>query len=176
MAPTSAEAEEKHRWVRELQVGPETALAYLEQFWGRTLQDYDPDGPLPEIDPVVEVTSSTRGNAFDSKRAKELADAWRAEAFERGLSIREFVAERSKIRGRGLVGSYDEIADLLVKYAQSGAVDGFNITPWLVPSGIDDIVNELVPRLQERGVYRSEYAGPTLRANLGLRLPSETRS
>ena len=58
------------------------------------------------------------------------------------------------------------------EYAESGAVDGFNITPWLIPSGLDDIVNHLVPELQERGVYPTHYAGNTLRENLGLAAPA----
>ncbi|GAB2735970.1 NtaA/DmoA family FMN-dependent monooxygenase [Arthrobacter bambusae] len=175
LGATAKEAEEKHRWVREHQVGPETAIAYLEQFWGRTLSEYDPDGPLPDIDPVVDVTNPTRGNAFHGKSAKELAAQWRAETKERGQSIRQFVSERSQLNGRGLVGSYDDVAELLAEYAHTGAVDGFNITPWIVPSGLDDIVNELVPRLQERGVYRTEYEGATLRENLGLRRPVTRR-
>jgi FMN-dependent oxidoreductase (nitrilotriacetate monooxygenase family) len=176
LAPTAKEAEEKHQWVREQQVGPQTAIAYLEQFWGRTLTEYDPDGPLPDIDPVVEVTNATRGNAFHGKSAKELAAEWRAEAAEKRLSIRKFVSNRSQLNGRGLVGSYDDVADLLAEYAHSGAVDGFNITPWIVPTGLDDIVNHLVPRLQDRGVYRTEYEGTTLRENLGLRAPLARRN
>ncbi|KNH22498.1 F420-dependent methylene-tetrahydromethanopterin reductase [Arthrobacter sp. ZBG10] len=175
LAATEKEAAEKEHWVREQQVGPETAIAYLEQFWGRTLDGYDPDGPLPEIDPVVDVTNPTRGNAFHGKSARELAGQWRDEARGKGQSIRQFVAARSRLNGRGLVGSYDGVADLLAEYARTGAVDGFNITPWLVPGGLDDIVNELVPRLQDRGVYRTEYEGTTLRENLGLRVPSSHR-
>lgn len=45
---------------------------------------------------------------------------------------------------------------------------GINLTPYLVPSGLDDIVDELIPALQERGSYRTEYPGTTLRENLGL--------
>ncbi len=176
LAPTAKEAEEKLQWVRERQVGPQTAVAYLEQFWGRTLTEYDPDGPLPDVDPVVDVTNPTRGNAFHGKSAKELAAEWRAEATEKGLSIRQFVSQRSAVNGRGLVGSYDDVADLLAEYAHTGAVDGFNITPWIVPTGLDDIVNHLVPRLQERGVYRTGYEGTTLRENLGLRAPLTHRS
>lgn len=47
-------------------------------------------------------------------------------------------------------------------------MDGFNITPWLVPSGIDDIVNDLIPELQNRGLYRTEYPGSTARENFGV--------
>jgi len=50
------------------------------------------------------------------------------------------------------------------------ALDGFNLTPYLVPDGLDDIVDTLVPALQERGIYRREYTGSTLRAHLDLPL------
>jgi alkanesulfonate monooxygenase SsuD/methylene tetrahydromethanopterin reductase-like flavin-dependent oxidoreductase (luciferase family) len=50
-----------------------------------------------------------------------------------------------------------------------GAVDGFNISPYLVPHGLDDIVELLVPALQERGIYHIAYTGTTLREHLGLR-------
>ncbi len=68
-------------------------------------------------------------------------------------------------------GSYSQVADRLVEYARTGAADGFNISPWLIPTGLDDTVNHLVPALQERGVYPAEYAGSTLRENLGLATP-----
>jgi FMN-dependent oxidoreductase (nitrilotriacetate monooxygenase family) len=175
LAETDAEAAEKARWVAERQVTPATALAFLEAVWGTSLQHYDPDGPLPDIDPVVEVTGSTRGTSFAGQKARDTAAAWRAQASEKGLSIREFVIEASKRHG-GIVGGYQTVADLLARYADERVVDGFNIVPWLIPSGIDDIVDRLVPELQERGVYPTEYAGRTLREHLGLRAPLTRRA
>jgi alkanesulfonate monooxygenase SsuD/methylene tetrahydromethanopterin reductase-like flavin-dependent oxidoreductase (luciferase family) len=171
LAPTPQEAREKKEWVRSLQIGPQQAIAYLEQFWGRELQEFDPDGPLPEIDPVVEETSETRGSGFHGAKARQLADQWRAEAKEKGLTIRQFVSAKTSRVDATFTGSYTEVADRLVDYARTGAVDGFNISPWLIPTGLDDIVNHLVPALQERGVYPTEYAGSTLRENLGLANP-----
>jgi FMN-dependent oxidoreductase (nitrilotriacetate monooxygenase family) len=171
LAATPQEARDKKAWVRSLQIGPQQAIAYLEQFWGRELQDYDPDGPLPEIDPVVEETSETRGSGFHGAKARQLADQWRAEAKEKGLSIRQFVSSKTSRVDATFNGSYTEVADRLVEYARTGAVDGFNISPWLIPTGLDDIVNHLVPELQERGIYPTEYAGTTLRENLGLAVP-----
>ena len=81
--------------MRSLQIGPQQAVAYLEQFWGRELSAYDPDGPLPEIDPVVEETSETRGSGFHGAKARQLADQWRAEAKDKGLSIRQFVTAKT---------------------------------------------------------------------------------
>jgi len=172
LAATPQEAVEKKAWVRSLQIGPQQAIAYLEQFWGRELAGYDPDGPLPGIDPVVEETSETRGSGFHGAKARQLADQWRAEAAEKGLSIRQFVSARTSRADATFTGSFAEVADRLAEYARTGAVDGFNISPWLIPTGLDDIVNHLVPALQERGVYPTEYAGSTLRENLGLATPA----
>ncbi|MCD7101435.1 NtaA/DmoA family FMN-dependent monooxygenase [Pseudoclavibacter sp. 13-3] len=167
---TDAEAREKYRQVRLAQITPQTALAYLEQYWGRDLSAYDPDGPLPEIDPAVEVSNETRGAGFQNARTREAAVAWREQAHENGWSIREFVI-RHTARGNddnGFVGSVQTIADSLQRYADSGIVAGFNITPYLTPTGLDDIVDKLVPELQSRGIYPSDYAGSTLREHLGL--------
>ncbi|MFF2030878.1 NtaA/DmoA family FMN-dependent monooxygenase [Arthrobacter sp. NPDC058192] len=171
LAATPEQALEKKAWVRNLQIGPEQAIAYLEQFWGRELQGYDPDGPLPDIDPLVEETSETRGSGFHGAKARQLADQWRAEAAEKGLSIRQFVSAKTSRGDSTFTGSYTQVADRLAEYARTGAVDGFNISPWLIPSGLDDIVNHLVPELQERGVYPTQYAGTTLRENLGVATP-----
>ncbi|MFC0674425.1 LLM class flavin-dependent oxidoreductase [Brachybacterium hainanense] len=171
LAPTDREAEEKFRWVRDLQVGPQQAIALLEQYWGRDLSAFDPDGPLPDVEPEVVESGVTRGAGFQFAKAKELTESWRAEAAERGLSILAFAREKAGSRRGAFIGGYDGVADHLAQFAAVGAIDGLNITPWLVPHGIDDIVDELVPRLQERGVYPAEYAGSTLRENLGLPIP-----
>ncbi|PWH05473.1 F420-dependent methylene-tetrahydromethanopterin reductase [Brachybacterium endophyticum] len=168
LAPTEAEAQDKLHWLRENQVGPEQAIALLEQYWGRDLSEFDPDGPLPDVKPEVSESGVTRGAGFQFKKAEELTREWREEAAEKGLSILEFARSRQGSRGSTFAGSYDGVADRLAEYARYGAVDGLNITPWLVPGGLDDIVDELVPRLQERGVYPTEYTGSTLRENLGL--------
>ena len=168
LAPTNSEAEEKKAWVRELQIGPQQAVAYLEQFWGQRLDGWDPEGPLPDIDPAVEETSETRGSGFHGAKAVELTAQWRKEAAEKGQNILEFVRARAGRVDGTFVGSYSDVADRLARYAHAGAVDGFNISPWLIPTGLDDIVNHLVPELQERGVYPTHYRGTTLRENLGL--------
>lgn len=75
----------------------------------------------------------------------------------------------------GFAGTPTQVADELAHWVRQGAVDGFNISPYLVPSGLDEIVDWLVPELQERGVYRTEYTGTTLREHLGLRAPLTRR-
>jgi len=107
-----------------------------------------------------------RGSLFQGRRALETAREWRESAAEEGLSIREFVIKRSSLRT--FVGGYSTIADRIVEYVDARAVDGFNVSPYLVPEGLDDIVDGLIPELQERGIYPAEYVGTTLRENLGL--------
>lgn len=168
LAPTEKEADEKIRWVRDLQIGPEQAIALLEQYWGLDLSDFDPDGPLPDVAPEVSESGVTRGAGFQFAKAEELTRSWREEAAEKGQSILEFARTKAGSRRGSFSGSYDAVAERLVEFARLGAIDGLNITPWLIPSGLDDIVDELIPRLQEHGVYPADYAGSTLRENLGL--------
>jgi len=166
LAPTDAEAREKAEWVTRAQVSPQTAVRFLEPIWGRDLSDFDADGPLPDIDPVVDEVDGARGSLFQGRRAWETAREWRESAAAEGLSIREFVIKRSSLRT--FVGGYSTIADRIVQYVDAHAVDGFNVSPYLVPEGLDDIVDGLIPELRERGVYPTEYPGTTLRENLGL--------
>lgn len=173
IADSEKEVADKVRWVREHQVSPQTAVAFVEQLWGTELSNYDPDGPLPDSDPAVAITGETRGAAFRAAKAVETAQRWRALSAEHGFSIRELVIHLTSTRG--FRGTAESIADELVPFAREHVVDGFNISPWLIPSGLDDIVNKLVPALQERGIYWADYPADTLRANLGLRPPLTRR-
>lgn len=67
-----------------------------------------------------------------------------------------------------LVGTPAQVADAMQHFVEAGGGSGFQITPpYYAPDYFEDIVNLLVPELQRRGVYRTEYAGTTLRAHLG---------
>ncbi|MDF0531357.1 NtaA/DmoA family FMN-dependent monooxygenase [Tsukamurella sp. 8F] len=174
LGDTPADAIEKARWVKEQQVTPATALSLLGQIWGEDLSRYDPEGPLPQHDPVIDKVGETRGAPRRGLDPRAVAARWRARAETENLTIRELVIAQE--RERGFVGTPQAIADELARWVRYGASDGFNITPWIVPGGLDDIVDKLVPALQERGAYRTEYAGTTLREHLGLRPPLTRRS
>lgn len=174
LAATDDEAWEKARWVKEQQVTPATALSLLGQVWGEDLSSYDPDGPLPAHDPVIAEVGETRGTARHGADPAAIARAWRARAEAENLSIRQLVIAQE--RQRGFVGSVERVADDLVRWVRGGASHGFNITPWLVPTGLDDVVDLLVPALQERGAYRDAYTSTSLREHLGLRAPVPHRS
>jgi FMN-dependent oxidoreductase (nitrilotriacetate monooxygenase family) len=170
---TEAEAEEKRRWIRFSQVTPATALNVAGLLWNLDLTDRDADGPLPAEDPVIAENSG----AFGSRRIadpRETVARWRAQAEANHWSLRETVIALGPQRGHQ--GTPAGLAEKFLHFARHGAVDGFNITPYLIPDGLDDIVNLLVPELQERGGYRTEYSGSTLREHLGLREPLTRRA
>ena len=173
LAEHASEVEEKRRWVLDGQYTGQTALSLVGLVWGRDLSDRDPDGPLPEDDPVPAPISVTRGAARDGKDPIAIAREWRALAEAKNLSLREVAIETSA--RSGFVGTPGHVADELARWVRAGATDGFNISPYIVPGGLDEIVDWLVPELQERGVYRTEYTSTTLRDHLGLREPLTRR-
>jgi alkanesulfonate monooxygenase SsuD/methylene tetrahydromethanopterin reductase-like flavin-dependent oxidoreductase (luciferase family) len=67
-----------------------------------------------------------------------------------------------------VVGAPEQVADLIEEWHREGAADGFNLMLDLVPSGLHDAVDGLVPILQDRGLLHRDYAHATLRANLGV--------
>jgi alkanesulfonate monooxygenase SsuD/methylene tetrahydromethanopterin reductase-like flavin-dependent oxidoreductase (luciferase family) len=76
---------------------------------------------------------------------------------------------RSGITGSARIGTPADIADMMQDWFEANACDGFNITPATLPGGGEDFVAMVVPELQRRGLFRTEYEGTTLRENLGLR-------
>lgn len=164
---TEKEAEEKAEWVRRQQVSPATALALAGLIWNRDLSDYDPDGPLPAEEPAPPDDSGAFG-AARVKDAQATVTQWREASEAQGWSLRETVIRLGR-RSGGHVGTPSGLADKFAHFVRHGAVDGFNVSPYIIPHGLDDIVEHLVPELQERGVYPTEYQGSTLREHLGLR-------
>ena len=70
----------------------------------------------------------------------------------------------------------EQIADVMEHWFREGAADGFNVMPAWLPGSLDDFVDMVIPELQRRGLFRTEYEGTTLRENLGLpRPPSRWR-
>src|SRR5690606_39142428 len=86
------------------------------------------------------------------------------------LSVRE-LSRRILVGHRLIVGTPEQVADSLEQWFLAGAADGFNIMPDMFPSGVEVFVDEVVPLLRKRGVFRHEYAGSTLRDHLGLPHP-----
>jgi FMN-dependent oxidoreductase (nitrilotriacetate monooxygenase family) len=168
LAGTDAEAAERAREVRLQQVSGQTAIKFLEQLWNRDLSGYDPDGPLPEIDPDPGENTIARGRASVRMYRDPLATAaqWRDRAKAQNLSIRELIIE---VTGRqSFVGAPATVAGQINDLVQADASDGFILVPHITPGGLDEFADTVVPILQERGVLRTEYQGTTLREHLGL--------
>ncbi|WP_405521625.1 NtaA/DmoA family FMN-dependent monooxygenase [Streptomyces canus] len=167
LGDTAAEAQEKAAEIRRQQTSPQSALLTLEQIWGVDLSSYDPDGPLPDIDPVAD-PALTQGRTRRGDTVA-IAEKWAALSREKGLSIRQTVIEAG---GRQLlIGTPDAVATELDEFVQREAADGFVLVPHLTPGGLDEFVDGVVPLLQERGAFRTAYRGSTLRSHLGLPEP-----
>ncbi|WP_055534507.1 NtaA/DmoA family FMN-dependent monooxygenase [Streptomyces graminilatus] len=171
LGDTDAEAEELAREVRRLQVSGATAIKHLEFVWNRDLSAYDPDGPLPDIDPDPGEHTLARGRAQVRMYRDPVATAreWRERAAANNWSIRELVIETGN--RQGFVGSPATVAATINDFVQADASDGFILVPHITPGGLDGFADTVVPLLQERGVFRTEYEGTTLRDRLGLAHP-----
>ena len=158
---TSKEAHEKHRFLQS-KIHPDVGLELISnQLDNMDLSEYDLDGPLPEIpDHVAALAGQTSMRAIVR---------W---SKEEGLTIRQIYERFAGARGqRTLIGSPIEIADDMEKWFRSYGVDGFLVHPPYLPGGLDDFVELVIPELQNRGLFREEYEGTTLRENMGLRRP-----
>jgi alkanesulfonate monooxygenase SsuD/methylene tetrahydromethanopterin reductase-like flavin-dependent oxidoreductase (luciferase family) len=135
------------------------AVSTLSGFLGGVdLSQYPLDGPLPPI-PPTENAQSTRARILDwSEREK--------------LSIRQ-LAERvaAQRTSKNIVGTPEQIAGVLETWSQNGAADGFVIGSPILPASLTAFVDEVVPILQRKGLFRRDYAGSTLREHLGLPRP-----
>ncbi len=171
LGDTAQEAAELAAHVRRQQVSGATAIKFAEQLWNRDLSDLDPEGPLPEFDPVPGEHTVSRGRASVRHFRDPLAVSrqWRELAAAKGLSLREVVIEVTA--RQTFVGTPDTVADDIDRYVQADASDGFILVPHITPDGLADFADRVVPILQERGVFRTEYAGTTLRDHLGLGTP-----
>ncbi len=156
---TEAEAKAKHEKLQAL-VHPVVAREMLSTALGRIdLSGYDFDGPLPDLPMRENAGRSTRENLIDLARREN-------------LTIRQLAMRATDARGKSVVvGTPAQVADHLEEWFTTGAADGFNVMPPYLPGAFDDFVNLVVPELQRRGLFRTEYEGKTFRENLGLARP-----
>jgi FMN-dependent oxidoreductase (nitrilotriacetate monooxygenase family) len=158
VAATQAEAEAKFQALQD-QVLPEVGLATLATTLGEAdLSGYDLDGPLPEL-PEANGPKSRRQLLIDMARRDN-------------LTIRQLYQRVVGARGHlTIVGTPEQVADVMEQWLLEGAADGFNIMPAHLPVGLSDFTELVVPELQRRGLFRTEYEGSTLREHLGLARP-----
>lgn len=151
------EADDRFEKLQSL-VHPEVGLQLLSEMLGQIdLSGYPLDGPLPEIKETI--GSHTALKLFTEMAKRE------------NLSIRQLYL-RAVTRGHAMVrGTPQKIADHIEEWFTQEGADGFNVMPPYLPGALDDFVDKVVPELQRRGLFRTEYEGKTLRENLGLKRP-----
>jgi len=156
---TEAEAKANYDQIQSL-VHPVIAWSILKQYYvGVDLSGYSLDDKAPPLPQDTELNKS---------RLKLVSDL-----AARGLSLRELYLSLATARGhRTVVGTPEQVADAIEEWFTQGAADGFNIMPPVLPTALTDFVDQVVPILQKRGLYRTSYAGRTLRENLGLERPA----
>jgi FMN-dependent oxidoreductase (nitrilotriacetate monooxygenase family) len=136
-----------------------SAMPLLEERIGHSLTAYDPDAPLPDL-PI-------------SDQLRSRAELLTALARRENLTIRQLALRVAAGRGHHVVlGTPVEIADRMQQWFDGRAADGFNVMPPFFPEGLEDFTQLVVPILQERGLFRTDYSGSTLRDHLGLNRPT----
>lgn len=153
---TESEAREKRDLLDSL-VHYDSGIASLSIALGHDASKFDPDAPLPN---VPETEASKSGQA----RVKSLAQA-------ENLTVRQLAGRFGGYAGNAFVGTPKSIADEMEAWIDEDASDGFNIMMPYLPMGLDDVCEKVVPELQRRGRFRTEYSGRTLRENLGVPRP-----
>lgn len=164
---TEAEAQELADEIRRAQVSGANAIYFMEQIWGCDLSEVDPEGPLPSFDPVEPTHESGRvSHHGDAATRTKRVNEWRAEAEATGMSLRDFAVR--EYGQASIIGTPEQVADEMIRRVDGRASDGFTLVGHLVPHGLEPIVDKVIPLLQERGAYRTEYPqGATLRDLLG---------
>jgi len=143
-------------------IAPEYARAQLAKTLGLEPEDLPLDKPLPEDLPGEDAIEGAKS------RYTLIVDLARRE----NLTVRELIGRLGGGRGhRTFAGTPVQVADTIQHWFENGAADGFNIMPAVLPSGLDTFVATVLPILRERGLFRTEYDGTTLRDHYGLPRP-----
>lgn len=157
---TEAEARANYEELQSL-VPAEVAWGILQRHYqgvdltGHSLDDIAP--PLP---------ADTNGSKSRLKLITDVVERERP-------TFRQLYRRISTARGHfTTVGTPEQVADTIQLWFETGAADGFNVVPPILPTGLVDFVDQVVPLLQRRGLFRDEYEGRTLRENLGLPRPA----
>lgn len=159
LADTEAAAQARDRELADL-IPDEVQKANLAAMIGIPADTLDLDAPLP-WDRIPDADAGPRARG---QRAVFLQ-------FARHRSLDTRGAARLLAAGSGhakVVGAPEQVADLIEDWFRSGATDGFNVMVDELPGGLEVFVDHVVPLLQRRGIFRTEYQGSTLRSHYGL--------
>lgn len=152
---TGEEAREKQRALNGL-LPVADALKGLSYFIGQDTSGWELDVPVPELPPLAEF-NGPKGRYATILRIIESTHP----------TVRELLGYLAAGGGHAtFVGTPEQIADEMQRWIEGGGADGFNLMPPSLPAGIEDFVDLVIPVLQERGLFRTEYTGTTLRGHL----------
>ena len=132
-------------------------LASLSIALGHDASTFNPDGPLPDI-PESNASKTSRQNVIDLARRTN-------------MTVRQLAQRLGGYSGLAFVGTPQTIADEMQEWLEQRGSDGFTANFPYLPAGLDDFCEKVVPELQRRGIFRTEYQGTTLRDHLGLPRP-----
>ena len=158
---TLAEARAKQRELDELLPAAD-ALRQLGMYVGQDCTGWELDAPVPALPSLAQFTGP-KGR---------YATVLRIIQTERP-TVRQLLGRLAAGGGHcTMVGTPEQIADEMERWFLNEGADGFNLMPPSLPGGIDDFVDHVIPVLQRRGLFRTEYEATTLRGHLGLQRPS----
>lgn len=161
VARTEKEAQEKYRAVQDCLTEAEGRAMLHHLLPGAPLDDVGLDDPVPER-PEIDAA----GKKFRIFLNRD----------GRRLKLREVIDFISAGIGHlTIIGTPSQVADQMVHWLEQQGCDGFNLMPQIMPGGVEDFVDMVVPELQARGVLRTEHGEGTLRERLGLERPADTR-
>ncbi|ROQ36516.1 FMN-dependent oxidoreductase (nitrilotriacetate monooxygenase family) [Frondihabitans sp. PhB188] len=159
LGDTDADARRIEREYQAIEYDFDRAVKELGRPFGwHDFSQYDADAAFPDVRAVAALSFKTQ------------ADRITETALSEGLTLRQVVERVSAPRPGVFVGSSETVADLLVEWFEGGGTDGYNLHVDH-PSQFRRFVAEVVPLLQERGVFRRDYESTTLRGNLGIPVP-----
>ncbi len=155
---TAAEADELYQELQSL-ISPELGVPYLSKMVNEKLDHLPLDGPMPDL--------STEVNAISSFRKSISAMAQRDK-----LTIRQTYERVLPSMGHIVFkGSPTQVADEMEAWYTGKACDGFNVLVPVLPRGLTEFVDLVIPELQKRGLFKKEYSGRNLREGMGLPVP-----
>ena len=153
---TTEEARQKKAQLDSL-VHPDSGVPNLSIRLGVDASGFDLDAPLPDLPQTNQSQSGQNAMVALARRDN--------------LTVRQLAQIAGGYGGLQMVGTPTEIADTMQAWLEADAADGFNVMFPTVPAGLDDFCDLVVPELERRGLFRTEYEGTTLRDHLGLKRP-----
>ncbi len=164
---TEAEAAERYRTARELQ-GTDRELSIVGAQLARDLSVYPLDAPFPQevLADLTDPDAFTASLGFRESLVRAIRERIAAKRIH--YTLRDAVDEFGAGGHRRIIGTPEQVADTIEEWFRAGAADGFNLMPDAFPSGLEIFVDEVVPILRRRGLFRHEYAETTLRDRFGI--------